>query len=403
VALPAAWWVLDAQPLALPSKRAVEGVGMFAAAFACMATGAPPVEYTTVEIPPPDWQTAAQLHNRGTVDVDLRLRWVTADFACDQVREAPGAYLTREAFGEGVTVTLDPSRNFPLTREAAGEALDLGEDWLPPRPGCDAVLVQRDGSSDAVVFFDTAPLVAVARHSSGLYDPYGVPNRVEVGVPGRISSGGSPTVIVSPLRTTLGDDSACLAADAPAFAYSGEYVEPGTMAKVARTGMLRDGCFEVSFEDDEGQAIHSFLCIPMWAFDLVVGDEVRFDQADSSGFQLTRLADGLRPETRVELVNASADSFSALDDGLLLGAQSAEGCSGAPTECGAYGVDMQVSVGGEALYAGEEIVGLLPDLRRYRVGIGAARQTIVGIDSCPPAEQRPSVQINAVVFVEEGE
>jgi len=403
VALPAAWWALDAEPFALPNKGAVEGVGLFAAAFACMATSAPETIYETVEIPPPAWQTAAQLHNRGTVDVDVRLRWVTAEFACDRIREAPGAYLTREAFGEGVTVTLDPSRNFPLSRAAAGEALDVGADWLPLRRGCDAVLVQRDGSSDAVVFFNSEYPVPVPRHSSGPYDPYGVPNRVEVGMPGRISSGGSPTVIVSPLRTTLGDDSACPATDAPAFAYSGEYVEAGTVAKVSGTGMLRDGCFEVSFEDGDGRAIHSFLCIPMWAFDLTVGDQVRFDLANTTGFQLTRFADGDRSETQVLLTNSSENYIPSDGVGLWFRAESAERCPGAPTACGAYAADMQVRVGADVLHAGDEATGLLPGGRRYRVGIGAVRETIVGIDSCAFAEQRPGVQINTVVFVEEGE
>lgn len=404
-ALPAAWWVLDAEPLALPSGRAVEGVGLVAAAFACMATSGPEVVYETIEIPPLPWDTAAHLHNGGDVDVEVRLRWVEAEFACERVRESPGSYLGRAAFGEGVTVTLDPSRNFPLTRAAAGEALEAGPGWLPRRESCDAVLVQRAGSSEVVVFFEATRLSPVYRHSTDTTTSWGPSSDrppVEVSSRRRIAGGDGTNVIVSPLRTTLGDDGACPAADAPAFVYSGEVVPAGAMAKVAGTEMLRDGCFEVSFEVETGENIRSFLCVPMWAFDLVEGDEVRFDRADRSGISLTRLADGARGETQVEVLNLAADDPSyVLGYGFSL--VPAASCPGAATACGAYAADMQVSFDGELLYAGDEMAGRLSGGRGYRLAIGAARETVVGVEACLPAEQQPGFLINAVVFSAEEE
>jgi len=399
IALPAAWWLLDAEPLALPGRRVVEGVGMATAAFACMATSPPPpgpIETRVVEIPPDPWTTAAYLHNSSAEDVDVRLRWVSAEFDCDRVRDNPGAYLSPEAFGEGITVTLDPGRNFPLSRGAAREALGSLDSWLT-RTGCDAVFVQRDGSADAVVFFGMA-VQRVQRHA----DANG-PRGVDVGLPGDIAGGDGSDVILTLQPRVINDGGLCPAGRPVAFAYSSGAVETGTEAVVTGTEMLRDGCFEVFFEKADTSTFSAFLCVPMWAFDLALGDEVRFDVASQGNLFLTRLASEGRPKSELRLVTFQGGELGLGDSLVTLEPTRSEVCFGATTECGAYTAPAQVFVDGRPMHTGQEQTGRLADGRRYRLALGPAWETVVGIDGCETSERQPGMEINAVMLIEEVE
>jgi hypothetical protein len=413
-ALPVAWALVDA-PQTLPGRRATEGVALILSAFACMATGTPeppPPEFRTVEIPPPDWASAAALHNESFDSVDVRLRWVSARFDCERIVDNPAQYLSQAAFGEGVTVTLDPDRNFPLSRNAAGEALERGVDFLPARSNCDAVLVQRDGSVDAVVFFRVDPIRAFPRHSAEL-----LPGAVEVGNDGDIYSttGGSDVIVSRRDEVPFEVPGICPDADsnAPPFAYSGERIAPSTSATVLSTEMLRDGCFEVSFGTepiegaDPSDPWRSYFCVPMWAFDLVVGDAVRFDHAEPAFLSLTRLAAEGRPASSLHVVTTSGQ-FQVADLSLSFEVVSRPSCVGAPTTCGAFVAPAMVEgrtidLSGLVLFAGADAEGALADGRRYHVDIGAASETIVGVNGCDARERDPGMRVNAVVLIEEVE
>ncbi len=394
--LPVAWWLLDAAPLSLPRRRTVEGTAMLAAAFACIATSPPPPDPETRvrEIPPPDYEASAYLHNGSVDDTDVRLRWATGRFDCERVSEDPARYLSREAFGEGVTVTLDSERNFPLDRGAAGDALEMGADWLsPPIGACDAVLVQRDGSADTVVFF-RGPTFTVPRHGA-----VGVPGAVQVGGTGDITGGDESNVIVASESRYFWDTDLCTADEVLPYVYSGERIAPGRMATVTSTELLRDGCFEVGFAD-ETESWTSFLCVPMWAFDLTTGDTVQFDTANPDALFVHRLAADGRPATELRLVT-SRTGYMGDDVPLPVLTPRAE-CGGF-SACGAFTGPLSVVMAAEELPLGGDTAGYVADGRRYRVSIGKAVETVVGVDGCSRNEREPGMEINAVMLIEEAE
>ena len=62
-----------------------------------------------------------------------------------------------------------------------------------------------------------------------------------------------------------------------------------------------------------------------------------------------------------------------------------------------------MSFQGHTLRAGEEGTGLLASGASYRMVVGVATETVVGVEGCSSSEREPGMKLNAVMLIEEVE
>jgi hypothetical protein len=133
-----------------------------------------------------------------------------------------------------------------------------------------------------------------------------------------------------------------------------------------------------------------------------VGDTVEYDSANPDSLFLRRLATEDRPGSELRLVT-SRTGYIGEELDVLTPISSGTGLCGGFTACGAFTAPAYVSVASTQLYAGEETTGRLFGGRQYRIAIGKAVETVVGVDGCSRNEREPGMEINAVMRIEEVE
>lgn len=366
VALPLAWWTLDARR---PIGAALRATALVTGAFASMATSRPP--------PPADWFTPAYVGNRTGAPVDVRVRWVDAEIDCRDIAAIATRALGPEAFSTGgVTITLADRQTIPLERNAAaGAVTDVMFETGPMRP-CDAALISAEGMPDTVVFWQNSDFRNIPMSMPAGFDP-------RIGAVD-LTRGEGATIAVEltvglaggDLDRTL-DASACVSGTASAYQWSdlpdGSYrvlvVEPGA-----------DGCVGVDYEPAAGgDPIRAYVCIPADMFPFVAGDEVVLSSLPGWGGELR--INGVSAELGVWSQTVRIDAMDASAQIVDLE------CEGRRRDCGAYvvpgGLTTDIGGRGTLLVPGDRAT-LGADERGWggEIALGQSGRVIVGVETC---------------------
>jgi len=394
VALPVAWWVADGAR-AGTRRRAVEGVAVGLGAFACVATS--PAE--------PFINASAWMVNHTDETIDVRLRWVEGELACDGVSGQAARALDPERFDEGLTFRLEPNRTAPIdyanAMQSSGtwDTTDRGD-----RSGCDAVMIEADGLPRTVVFWREARFLTV----NGTLEQGD--DRPERGLRILPDEGERLRVTSSDLEVAEAVErpapSACFAPEAVTYEWS--------VADLPSLGVYRleiategpDGCWQLDLADDlDGSTYRAFVCVPGWAFPFRGGDLLRIGTRDVEGsdrwLRITREhEDGSFGEALV--VTRSTGVFR---EGRLVGSLEPDGCGADRTTCGAYvGPAHLLLENGDVVSPGAPMAmpaSADPYGWAVTVALGRAETILVSHPDCEPGQQQLGAWADVLVLYEE--
>jgi hypothetical protein len=386
--LPLAWRLLDAP---MRAGRALQHAVVIAGALACVASSTP--------VPGPTWSTSAYAANVTSIRFDLRVRWIDGDLECTAIRGSALRALAPTSFdSSGITFTLDPNATIPLERAAALTAAGMDASMAGPTRPCDAVLMQADGMPDTIVFWFNDAVLAVPTNLAG--DTTFTLGRGAVEL-----RGGGPTTRATLHEGTEGGDalrvvpeSSCSDAEAQAFQWS--LAEPGSFMVVAVEPGV-DGCVGVDLAPaGGGDAVRSFICIPVDLFPFAPGDLVTVDD--------TSLMRAFGNELRISGTAAELVVISQTVEVSALGVAGTTmvmaDCDGVRRDCGAY---VQASMlelsGGTTVRAGER-VAVAPDARGWagEVAVGQSWHVVVARDGCETSESVVGTGTDVVIVRREG-
>lgn len=351
--LPFAWRLCEPRVVALDLRRPAIVLG----SIACVATSMP--------IGP---STQAFIVNHTGAPVTVRVRVLQADIDCDGVEGRVADALSRDLFGEGTTYVMQANEVLPLN----GGAFD---------PECDAALLNIDGLSETIAFWNDLPTREVATRLAASED------LVRGGIRLRWTGSGIETndVTLAEARSRV----AGVCASGPSYAWSApsttEYSSTWTLLSSETT---LDGCLRVDVDSPVSYTETLFLCLPEWAFPFEVGEALQLEATESHLH-----VQGERAELRVEQMEENTRYFGYR-------ARLESGECGARIECGAYVMSTRLTIADE-LVTPERSVELIDGNERVTVGVGRAEHILAASPECEPSRSLARQYAEIVVLREE--
>ena len=356
VVLPVSWRLCEPRRVALDLRRPAIALG----SIACIATSMP--------IGP---STQAFIVNHTGAQQTVRARFLVADVDCDGLENRIADALSRDLFGEGTTYTIRPNEVLPLNRGAFD-------------PECDAVLLNIDGMPETIAFWRDVPLREVESTMPDATEDLrrGAIQLLSLGTDVRIETR-EVTLVESRDRI------AGVCTSGPAYDWtapvSAQLLDAWTITGNTTT---LDGCRRVDIESSTERSETLFLCLPEWAFPFQVGEEV---QVRATDYELHVIGD--TAELRVDQMSGDTRYFGHR-------ARLEAGECGARTECGAYVVPAELTIGG-AVVTPEREVELVDGNGRLTVGVGRAEHIITASPDCEPARNLARLYAEIVLLREE--
>lgn len=353
VVLPFAWRLCEPRRVAIDLRRPAIVLG----SVACVATSMP--------IGP---ETQGFIVNHTGSPVTVRVRVLEADLDCDAVEERVADALSRDLFGEGTTYVIQ-----------ANEVLPIGAGAF--NPACDAALLNIDGLSETIAFWNDIPAREIETRLAETEEIRAGGIRLTW------SGSGIETNDVTLVEARARVPGTC--ASGPAYGWS----TPSTIESTSSWTLLAsestvDGCLRAELESELGHIETLFVCLPEWAFPFEVGETLMLGGAEGRLY-----VESHRAELRVEQMEENTRYFGYR-------ARLEPGECGARTACGAFVMSSQVTVADEPLTP-ERSVELVDGNERVTFGVGRAEHILAASPECEPSRTIAREYAEIVVLREE--
>lgn len=329
--LPLSYWLSGLRRDRAPRPWTARA-GVLLGAIACVATSAPPPNGGGGT-----WSTDTYVLNQAG-SIDLRVRWVTGELACDLVETRVAETFARDAFDEGVTFHLEQGDTIPLDRGAAATAAGFDAEIPASSSACDAVLLQVEGMPNTVAFWqrgsfqNVQPSMTTEAPGDGAVMLQRVTN--DEGMP--IAAVATSGIVATPMIERL-EPEECLAGGAGAtFSWSETAQGSGTV-RISSIDRGPDGCYALSLSESIDLPSFFFVCVPAEAFPFEAGDTIEIAHLtaqDQRSLRLARAGSAGRP--RVELFIYAG--VSGVDTGAIVGEMVDTDCVGDRLSCGGFAV-----------------------------------------------------------------
>lgn len=395
LALPVAWHVAA---VGSPARagRGTERLALAVGLLACAASTPPSQE---------GFSTANFLANRTQRPVDVRVRWLDADMSCAEVSGRAGRALSRDLFGEGITMRLEPGTIIPLDEAAVLRATGGGGGAFDPwggggdaGAGCEAAILSVDGMDDRLVFWSGFPQFVPAEVDGTVWG--GTDLNVIEGDLAAISRSSSVEVYdVIDVEPGVGCTD-----PVPGLGWSVVPPEAQLGPQILEGWELRpDHCLELGFSDPElaDSAWRMNLCAPATDIPFAPGESVRVVERElEGGGRVLQIQAGAAGSSRELVVVAEVGEVSR---GGIAGELVTLDCEGHRVACGGFELPVAVRFEGVAdpVRPGRTIELPTDDGRDARLTIGGARRAVVATPGCGVGQGEIGSAVDYVMIVGE--